>query len=109
MKIIPLICSAFAFAGMTSVAQAEPTAMKQTESIRLAAPAMDNITAGSVTVITEASGTGTESIYSRAADFSKTPSDETSITVDCCGADTTSINAVVIPHGTRVDPIVISH
>ena len=111
MKIIPLVYSAFAFAAMTSVAQAEPTAMKQPEPIRLAAPMMDNITAGSVTVITEASGTGTESIYSRAADFSKTPSDETSITVSCCGADTNSINVVVTPHahGTRGDPIVVSN
>lgn len=109
MKIIPLVCSAFAFAAMTSVAQAEPTAMKQSEPMRLAAPAMDNITAGRVTVITYASGTGSESTHSRAADFSKTPSDETSITVGCCGADTTSINAVVIPQSTRVDPIVVSN
>ncbi|SFN44430.1 hypothetical protein SAMN05216386_0994 [Nitrosospira briensis] len=102
MKIISLACSAFAFAAMASVAQAEPTTMKQPEPMRLAAPEMDNITAGSVTVTTYASGTGTESIYSRAADFSITPSDETSITVDCCGADTTYTNVVVIPR----DPII---
>lgn len=103
MKIISLVCSAFAFSAMTSIVQAEPTAMKQTESMRLAASQMDNITAGSVRVNIHASGT--ESIYSRAADFSITPNDEVSITVDCCGADTTYTNVVVIP---RDDPYQIN-
>ncbi len=102
LKVISLVCSAFAFSAMTSVAQAEPTAMKQSEPMRLAAPEMDNITAGNVAVIIHASGTGTESINSRAADFSITPGDEVSITVNCCGADTTYTNVAVIPR----DPII---
>ena len=100
MKIIFLIGSAFAFSAMTSVAQAEPSAMKPSEPMRLAVQQMDNITAGAVTVNVQASGT--ESIYSRAADFSITPSDGVSVTVNCCGADTTYVDVVAIPKGAII-------
>jgi hypothetical protein len=98
MKMISLVCSAFAFAAMTSVAQAEPAVMKQSEPMRLTASEMNNITAGtSVTVFTYAPGTETSYSDSRAADFLKIPTDGTSITVDCCGAQTTDPSIVVIP------------
>ena len=103
MRMISLVCSAFTFAAMTSVAQAEPTAVKQSEPMRLTAPQMNNITAGGVTVITYASGT--ESSYSRSIDFSITPHHEAAIAVACCGRNTTFTDVVVIPHGSRLDPI----
>ncbi|SFU30555.1 hypothetical protein SAMN05216417_10183 [Nitrosospira multiformis] len=98
MRTPSLVCSAFTFAAMASIAQAEPAVMNQPEPMRLTAPEMNNITAGaSVTIATYASGTETSYSDSRAADFLKTPSDGTSITVDCCGAQTTDPSIVVIP------------
>lgn len=103
MKIISLVCSAFAFVAMTSVAQATPTVIKQSEPMRLTAPQMNNITAGGVTVVTYAFGT--ELSYSRSIDFSIPPNREVSIAVACCGWDNTVTSAMVIPHSTRLDPI----
>lgn len=101
MRMISLVCSAFAFTAMTSVAQAEPAAMKQSEPMRLTASQMNNVTAGGVTIDVLASGI--ESSYSRGADFSITPNEETSITVACCGAEATSTSLAVIPGTTRFD------
>ena len=102
MRIISLVCSAFAFAAMTSVAQAEPAVMKQSEPMRLTASQMNNVTAGELTVFSYASGN--ELSYSRSIDFSITPHPETLIAAACCGAGTISAGIVVIPHSTRLDP-----
>ena len=103
MRMISLVCSAFAFAAMTSVAQAEPTVMKQSEPMRLTASEMNNITAGGVTVFSYASGT--ELSYSRSIDFSVTPHPETLIAAACCGrGDDIVAGVFVFPGSTRLDP-----
>jgi hypothetical protein len=95
---------------MTSIAQAEPTVMKQSEPVRLTATQMNNITAGGVTIITYSSGT--ESSYSRSIDFSLNLNHHAAravhhgaIAVACCGAHTAFTNVVVIPNGIRLDAI----
>lgn len=102
MRTISFVCSAFAFAAMASVAQAEPTIMKQPEPMRLTAPQMDNITAGHLTLIAYASGT--ESSYSKSFDVSITPNPETVIAA-ACGSPGSIFAAVgVFPNHTRFDP-----
>jgi hypothetical protein len=103
MRIISLVRSAFAFAAMTSVAQAEPTVMKLSEPMRLTAPQMNNITAGGLTVFSYASGN--ELSYSRSIDFSITPHPDTLIAAACCGPGTIFAGVAVIPGSTRLDPI----
>jgi hypothetical protein len=102
MRIISLVCSVFAFAAMTFVAQAEPAVMKQSEPMRLTAPQMNNVTAGGLTVFSYASGD--ELSYSRSIDFSITPHPETLIAAACCGAGTIFTGIGVIPHSPRLDP-----
>ena len=109
MRIISLVCAAFAFAA-TSIAQAEPTVVKQSEPVRLTAQQMNDITAGGLTVISYASGT--QFSYSRNIDFSITLNHHATralhhaaIAVACCGAHTTFTNVVVIPDGIRLEAI----
>lgn len=103
MRILSLACSAFAFAVMTSVAQAEPAVMKQSEPMRLTAPQMNNITAGGLTVFSYASGN--EFSYSRIIDFSITPHPDALIAATCCGRGTIFAGIVFIPHSTRLDSL----
>jgi hypothetical protein len=103
MRILSLACSAFAFAAMTSVAQAEPEVMKQSEPMRLTASQMNNVTAGGLTVFSYASGN--EFSYSRSIDFSITPYPETLIAAACCGRGTIFAGIVFIPHSTRLDSL----
>ncbi len=104
MRTISLVCSAFAFAAMASVAQAEPTIMKQSEPKRLTAPQMDNITAGHLTLVAYAFGTG--SSYSRSIDFSITPNPETVAAAACCspGSVFAAVGVFPFPNNTRFDP-----
>ena len=104
MRMISLVCSALAFAVMTSVAQAEPAVMKQSEPMRLTAQEMNNVTAGGLTVISYASGT--ELSYSRSIDFSITPHHEASIAIACCCEDGTFTGVVVSPN-SRLDLVAI--
>ena len=103
MRIISLACSAFAFAAMTSVAQAETTVMKHSESMRLTAPQMNNITAGALTFFSYASGN--ELSYSRTIDFSITPHPETLIAAACCGRGDDIVSGVfTFPSSAKLDP-----
>jgi hypothetical protein len=104
MRTISLVYSALAFAAMTSVAQAEPTIMKQSELMRLTAPQMDNITAGHLTLIAYASGT--ESSYSKSIDFSITPNPDTLVAAACCGPGSVfaAVGVFPFPNNTRFDP-----
>ncbi|SFN44329.1 hypothetical protein SAMN05216386_0990 [Nitrosospira briensis] len=104
MRMISLVYSVLAFAAITSVAKAEPTAMKQSEPTKLTAPQMDNITAGNLTLVAYAFGTG--SSYSRSIDFSITPNPETVMAAACCNPGSVFAAVGVFPflNNTRFDP-----
>ncbi|SFI47418.1 hypothetical protein [Nitrosomonas sp. Nm34] len=91
MRTAFLLC--LAFTAMASIAQAEPTVTKQSESMKLTEAQMDNISGGSVTVNIDASGIGS----SHSTSFSKTPAEGIVISVSCCGADSTSTSVVAVP------------
>lgn len=57
MRIIAPVCTAFAFAAITSAAQAEPTILRTAEPLRLTETQMDVVTAGTTAVTTGASAT----------------------------------------------------
>lgn len=103
MRIISLACSALAFAAMTSVAQAEPAVMKQSEPMRLTAPQMNNITAGGLSFFSYASGT--ELSYSRTIDFSVTTHPDALIAAACCDrGDDIVAGVFVFPGSAKLDP-----
>ena len=100
MRTISLVCSAFAFAAMASVAQAEQTIMKQSEPVKLTAPQMDNVTAGHLTLVAYSFGTG--SSYSRSFDL--TPHPEAVLAAACCSPGSVFASVGVFPNNTKFDP-----
>lgn len=112
-KIISLVCSAFAFSAMTSVAQAEPTAMKQSEPMRLAAQQMDAVSAGTVAVgvfsSATADGSNAYASSSTSTTVFSTPTGTVEIglgfggAVACCGSDTyTDVQTSYYAEGDKV-------
>ena len=110
MRIVPLVCAVFA--AMVSVAQAESTIMKQSESMRLTEQQMNTITAGARGVMVISHALGTTSSYSRSTSFSIPNFAGISFkghgkAVACCGAET-STHVVINSYITKLSHYILA-